>query len=149
MKPPDEGETSGLVVPPSHGPEGEDETSQAGAGEIPEDAIFNPDDPIVRAEGEIPEDAIFSPDEPIARREPGLSKGVAAGIRGGGGRRKPWEGDLAWQIRRTSHLLESLAHALREQGMEALRVHPETDAMDAMLRAFVAGYLVGRLDIRE
>lgn len=149
MKPPDEAEIPQRGAHPLPSSEVEEGASEAGGGEIPEDAIFNPDDPIARPEGEIPEDAIFSPDEPIVRREPGASPGVVTGVGSAGVRRKPWEGDLAWQIRRTSHLLESLAHALREQGLEALRVHPETDPMDAMLRAFVAGYLVGRLDIRE
>jgi hypothetical protein len=33
--------------------------------------------------------------------------------------------------------------------MEALQVHPETEPMDAMLRSYIAGYLVGRTDAEE
>ena len=33
--------------------------------------------------------------------------------------------------------------------MEALRVHPDTAPMDAMLRSYIAGYLVGRDDSQD
>ncbi len=115
---------------------------------IPEDAFYNPDDPIAHTEGVIPEDAIFSPDGPIARQDEGV-EGIVTGMAGEAEEHAVVGGDLAWQIRRTSNILESLSHALREQGMEALRVHPETEPMDAMLRSFVAGFLVGRLEGRE
>lgn len=148
MRTSDEKELAPSVDPSFPGPEEEGRVPEAAAGEIPDDAIFDPDGPIVQPQGEIPDDAIFDPDEPIVRRDSSVQEGVVTGIGGGGARRERWEGDLAWQILRTSHLLESLAQALREHGMEALRIHPQTDPMDAMLRAFVAGYLVGRLDVR-
>ena len=116
-------------------------------GDLPPDALFHPDDPIATAEGDIPPDAFFSPDDPIVRTFEG--EGVVTGMAGASNEFLPTGRDMAWQIQRTANILESLADALRENGMEALRVHPDTDPMDGMLRSFVAGYLVGRLDIRE
>ncbi len=136
------------AVPDAHGPTAGGFDSGEEASSIPEDAFYNPDDPIVAVEGAIPDDAIFSPDDPITRGDDG-EEGVVTGMDGETDEETRSGGDLTWQIRRTSNILESLAHALRDQGMEALRIHPETEPMDAMLRSFVAGYLVGRTDIPD
>jgi hypothetical protein len=101
-------------------------------------------------EGGIPQEAIFSPDEPIVRE--GEERGVVTGMSGvdvrdeaaqGGG------GDLAWEIQHAAHIMTGLAKALQDQGMDALKVDPETEPMDAVLRSFIAGYLVGRTDSPE
>jgi hypothetical protein len=120
---------------------------KTGGGAIPDEAFFSPDDPITQAEGDIPDDAIFSPDEPLIRSDEG--EGVVVGMGGGDDRDYRKGKGLAWEIRNTSAIMESLAKELNEKGMEALRVHPDTVPMDAMLRSYVAGYLVGRLDGEE
>lgn len=117
---------------------------QENANDIPDDAFYSPDDPIAQAEGEIPEDAIFSPDDPLTRTPDG--EGVVTGMDLDDGRRAGRGKGLAWEIRATASLLERFGRELRDQGMEALKVHPEMAPMDAMIRAFVAGYLVGRTD---
>ncbi len=111
---------------------------------IPEDAFFSPDDPIADSEGEIPEDAIFSPDDPLIQSEAG--EGVVTGMGGWAAGPPPDGRGIEWEIRRTADLLKSLERNLREHGMEALRVHPEVEPMDAMLRSFIAGYLVGSME---
>lgn len=126
-----------VAVPDGTGVEEEDTT-------IPEDAFYSPDDPIASSEGDIPEDAIFSPDDPLTRTED--REGEVTGI-GGSAAPPPQKGrGLAWELRYTADLLKALERDLREHGMEALRVHPDTEPMDAMLRSFVAGFLVGRLE---
>lgn len=128
-------------------PSGRQEAEKAGDehGAIPEEAFYSPDDPISRREGGVPEEAFFSPDDPIAGR--GREEGVVTGMAGRAEREMESGGDLTWQIRYISNVLESLAQALREQGIEALRIHPDSDPVDAMLRSFVAGYLVGKTDV--
>ncbi len=131
-------EPSGEGAPNHGGPDPE------GDSRIPEDAFFSPDDPIVLNEGEIPEDAIFSPDDPLTRSDDG--EGIVTGI-GGITEKDTSEGrGLAWEIRHTADILDRLSRELHENGLAALRVHPETEPMDAMLRSFVAGYLVGQMD---
>ncbi len=123
-----------------------DETSdddEFGA-DIPEDAFYSPEDPITGAEGDIPEDAIYSPDDPITRAEP--MEGVVTTMSGLNVSRISGEGDLRWEIRHAANIIEALARNLKEHGMEALRIHPETEPVDAMLRSYIAGYLVGRTD---
>jgi len=122
--------------------EGDDEVMS-----IPDDAFFSPDDPIGRSEGDIPDDAIFSPDGAIGRLDEG--EGVVMGMGGGDDRDYGKGRGLAWEIRNTATLMETLARELREQGMAALRVHAQTQPMDAMLRSYVAGFLVGRMDEEE
>jgi hypothetical protein len=119
-------------------PEGEQEEGDA---IIPEDAFYSPDDPIAVAEGDIPDDAIYSPDEPILRED--TEEGVVTDMGGSTAQRLQATG-LAYEIRKTARILEILGRDLEEHGMEALRIHPETDPMEAMLRSFVAGYLVGQ-----
>ena len=114
---------------------------------IPNEAFFSPDDPIVRSEGEIPDDAIFSPDDPLARSDGG--EGVVTGMAGARGQTQGKERGLAWEIQNTAKLMGTLSRELREQGMEALKVRPGSEPMDAMLRSFVAGFLVGRMDEEE
>jgi hypothetical protein len=98
----------------------------------------------------IPDEAIFSPDDPILRV--GEERGVVTGM---GGEDRGLDapigrmGDLAWEIRHAANIMSGLAEALKEQGMEALKVHSETEPMDAVLRSFIAGYLVGRTDAEE
>lgn len=130
------------AVAPEDVQEGKDE-----AVPFPKDAFFSPDDPIVRSEGEIPDDAIFSPDDPLTRSETG--EGVVTGMAGTRGRTQGKGRGLAWEIQNTAKLMDTLARELREQGMEALKVRPETEPMDAMLRSFIAGFLVGRMDEEE
>lgn len=98
-------------------------------------------------EAGIPEDAIFSPDDPIVRE--GEERGVVTGMGGEdttGGEGSGQAGDLAWEIRHAANIMTGLARALQEQGMDALKVHKETDPIDAVLRSFIAGYLVGRTE---
>lgn len=133
-------EDADVAAPDGSGKEEKDTT-------IPEDAFYSPDDPIALSEGEIPEDAIFSPDDPLTRSEDG--EGVVTGI-GGSALRPPQKGrGLAWELRYTADLLKRLERDLREHGMEALRIHPDTEPMDAMLRSFIAGFLVGRMEGEE
>ena len=133
-------EEADAAVPDGTGAEEEDTT-------LPENAFYSPDDPIARSEGEIPADAIFSPDDPLTRSED--EEGEVTGI-GGSSVRPPQTGrDLVWELRYTADLLKALQRDLREHGMEALRIHPDTEAMDAMLRSFIAGYLVGRMEGEE
>jgi hypothetical protein len=98
----------------------------------------------------IPEEAIFSPDEPIVREgeEPGVVTGMG-GVDARDAAAQGGEGDLAWEIRHAAHIMTGLAKALQDQGMDALKVDPETEPMDAVLRSFIAGYLVGRTDSAE
>jgi len=112
-------------------------------GLFPKDAFFSPDDPIARAEGEIPEDALFSPDDPLKTAP--LEPGVVTRLSGKAGRSPDRPRSLVWRVRLTADLLERLAKDLREQGLEALKVHPESERMDAIIRSFVAGYLVGQM----
>ena len=114
---------------------------------IPDDAFYSPDDPIARPEGAIPDEALYSPDDPIGRSEVGegvvtTMSGLSVGEMGG-------EGDLYWEIRHAANIMDALARDLKEHGMEALKIHPETEPMDAMLRSYIAGYLVGRTDYEE
>jgi hypothetical protein len=98
----------------------------------------------------IPEEAIFSPDEPIIRQ--GEERGIVTGMGGVDDRDQAaqgGEGDLAWEIQHAAHIMTGLAKALRGQGMDALKVDPDTEPMDAVLRSFIAGYLVGRTDSAE
>jgi len=112
-------------------------------GLFPEDAFFSPDDPIARPEGEIPDDALFSPDDPLKREPP--EDGVVTHLSGRADRVPDKPRSLVWRVRLTADLLERLAKDLREQGLEALKVHPESERMDAIIRSFVAGYLVGQM----
>jgi hypothetical protein len=123
------------------------ETGDGSGKAIPDEAFFSPDDPITQAEGAIPNDAIFSPDDPLIRSDD--HEGVVVGMGGGDDRDYRKGKGLAWEIRNTAAIMEALARELNEKGMEALRVHPDTVPMDAMLRSYVAGYLVGRLDGEE
>jgi hypothetical protein len=125
-------------------PEAPLEEDQEETSEIPDDAFYSPDDPIAQAEGEIPDDAIFSPDDPLTRTPDG--EGVVTGMNLEDKHKMGRGKGLAWEIRATASLLEQLGRELRDQGMAALKVHPEMAPMDAMIRGFVAGYLVGQTD---
>jgi len=113
-------------------------------GSIPKSAFYSPDDPIARPEGEIPRDALFSPDDPLKRGEP--EDGVVTGLNGN----LTWSPDfppsLVWKLRHAADLMERLARELREQGLGALKVNPESSPVDALLRSFVGGYLVGKME---
>ena len=134
-------EGSGVAMPDV---EGEEE-----GADIPDDAFYSPDDPIARPEGDIPDDAIFSPDDPIAREDEDLGEGVVTGIGGTMGGEYGVSGNMAYELRHAANIMDALAKAIKEQGVEALRVHPETEPVDAMLRSFVAGFIVGRTDLIE
>ena len=126
----------------------DDPTSDEVLGaDIPDDAFYSPDDPIARREGDIPDDAIYSPDDPITRAE--APEGVVTTMSGLDASQLGGEGELLWEIRRVTNILEALAREMKEHGVEALRVHPESDPMDAMLRSYDACYLVGRTDLEE
>ena len=114
---------------------------------IPPEAIFSPDDPIAQPVGEIPEDAIYFPDEPILINE--VVDGVVTRMSGEDHGDSTVAGNLAWEIRHAANIMNALSRALRERGMEALKLHSETEPMEAALRSFVAGYLVGRMDLRD
>jgi hypothetical protein len=128
------------ALAPDFDPEGSD-------AEIPEDAFYSPDDPIAQREGAIPADAFFSPDDPIFRSGP--VEGVVTTMSGISVGEMRGKGDLRWEIRHAANIMDALARDLKERGMEALRVHPETEPMDAMLRSYIAGFLVGRTDTQE
>lgn len=131
---------------PEAGPDAipEEPGSEEEGSSLPQDALYSPEDPIATPEGEIPDDAIFSPDDPLTRSEGG--EGVVTGMGGStDGTARKGRG-LEWELRYTADLLKNLERGLREQGMEALRVHPDVEPMDAMLRSFIAGFLVGRME---
>jgi len=111
---------------------------------IPHHAFYSPEDPIARSEGEIPREALFSPDDPLKRSDP--SEGVVTRLDGGVGTSPDEVSSLSWKLRTTADLMEALARDLREHGLGALKVRPDTEPMDAMIRSFVAGYLVGKLE---
>ena len=123
---------------------GSDSDAEEGDVQIPDDAFFSPDDPIVRAEGDIPDDAIFSPDGPITQEE--MGEGVVTGIGGSEDREARMVGSLAYELHQAASIMETLARALKEQGVDALRVTPETQPVEAVLKSFLAGYFVGRTD---
>jgi len=127
--------------------EAEGATGEDGAeveDSIPDHAFYSPEDPIARAEGEIPREALFSPDDPLKRSD--LSEGVVTRLDGRVDHSPDEASSLSWKVRMTADLMEALARELREQGLGALKVRPETEPMDAMIRSFVAGYLVGKLE---
>lgn len=121
--------------------------SEADPTSIPDPPDGSGTDPLAPTEGEIPEDAIFSPDDPILINE--VVEGVVTGMAGRSEIDTGAAGDLAWEIRHTANIMNALSKALKEQGMEALKLHPETEPMDAVLRSFVAGYLVGKAGLDE
>jgi len=123
---------------------GESQTTRAADSAFPDEALISPDDPISPVEGDIPEDAIFPPDGPIARKEP--SEGIATGMSGADDPTLRVTSGVIWEIRHTADLLRNLERTLRERGVEALQIHPDVEPMDAMLRSFIAGFLVGRLE---
>jgi hypothetical protein len=114
---------------------------------IPDGAFYSPDDPIASSEGDIPDDAFFSPDDPLTLETGG--EGVVTGMGGADDQSMGKGGGLVWEIMNTAALMERLGRDLRDHGMEALRVYPETEPMDALLRSFVAGFLVGKMEEEE
>lgn len=125
----------------------EEESPEPESSPIPPEAIFSPDDPIAQPVGEIPEDAIYSPDDPILIKE--VVDGVVTRMSGKEHGDPRASGNLAWEIRHAANIMNALSQALRERGVEALKLRPETEPLDAILRSFVAGYLVGRTDRRD
>jgi len=127
------------------------ETEGQGTGsELLAEALAALEGSAASVEGVIPEEAIFSPDDPIVKE--GEERGVVTGMGGEGMPSDPSPeqiGDLAWEIRHAANIMNGLASALKEQGMDALKVHSETEPMDAVLRSFIAGYLVGRTESEE
>jgi hypothetical protein len=136
--------------PPGEPRDDEEEGAEANAeghAAFHRDALYSPDDAIARPEGEIPKDAIYSPDDPIVREQ--KTGGVVMGMAGEEDE-EPLSGEeLIRQIHHMAHVLETLARDLQERGMEALRLRPDSDPADAMLRTFVGGYLVGRSDVQD
>lgn len=126
---------------------GNSQTPEETASTIPDEALYSPDDPISPMEGEIPEDAIFPPDGPIAREE--SEEGIVTGMSGVDDPALRVSSGVLWEIRHTADLLRNLERTLREKGVEALHIHPDVEPMDAMLRSFIAGFLVGRLEGRK
>lgn len=121
------------------------EAAEPGGG-IPAEAVYSPDDPIAKEEGEIPLDAIYFPDDPIL-----VNKAVDGVVTGMAGNSRPdagGEGDLSWQIQHAARIMNALSKALKEQGLEALKVDPDIEPIDAVLRSFVAGYLIGKTDLQ-
>ena len=124
-----------------------DEDEENGA--LPDGALIMPDEPIRHSARGVPEAAFISPDEPMVRSE---AKGVVTGIAGMSEKKKVSARNLAagsrdWNIRHAADILDQLSTDLREQGVEALRTHPEMEPMDSMLRGLVAGFLLGRQEI--
>ena len=137
----------------------EDPKNQAGAGSegadpddpreeekqsVPSNAFYSPDDPIAQPEGEIPSEALFSPDEPLRREK--TEEGVVTRLNGNLTRSPDIPPSLVWKIRHTADLMETLSRELRERGLEALEVHPDSGPVDVLIRSFVAGYLVGQME---
>ncbi len=127
-----------------------EETAQGTGSELLDEALAALEGSAVSVEGVIPEEAMFSPDDPILKV--GEERGVVTGM---GGEDRPSDpslervGDLAWEIRHAANIMKGLATSLKEHGMDALKVHSDTEPMDAVLRSFIAGYLVGRTDPEE
>jgi len=121
-----------------------EDAGEEGHSSFPPHAFYSPDDPIVEPEGEIPREALFSPDEPLRREE--AEEGVVTRLNGNLTRSPDLHRSLAWKLRHTADLMESLSRELREQGLNALKVHPDSGPVDAMLRSFVAGYLAGQME---
>jgi len=127
-----------------------EDRGESNGSSLLDEALAALDDPSSSDVDAIPEEAIFSPDDPILRE--GEERGVVTGMGGaheGSAPEFEGMGDLAWEIRHAANIMTGLATALKEQGMEALKVHSETEPMDAVLRSFIAGYLVGRTDTEE
>ncbi len=127
-----------------------DEERQGTGSELLDEALAALEGSAASVEGVIPEEAMFSPDDPILKE--GEERGIVTGM---GGDNRPSDpslervGDLAWEIRHAANIMNGLATALKEHGMDALKVHSETEPMDAVLRSFIAGYLVGRTGPEE
>ena len=111
---------------------------------VPQSAFYSPDDPIASPEGDIPPEALFSPDGPLRIDEP--EEGVVTRLSGRPTRSMDKPRSLTWRVRLTADLLEALSRDLKERGLEALKIHPKSERMDAVLRSFIAGYLVGQMD---
>jgi len=132
-----------------------------GDGKIPADAIFSPDDKVVRVNAIVPEDAFFSPDQPVVRQAPptkpedfeAVMKGLAADddndvvvtgmgldshMRGGG--EKAIEDP---HVERLYVSLRALTKGVRERGEAGLRTSPEMSRFEATLRGYCVGYLAG------
>jgi hypothetical protein len=134
----DEAEVAEVVAPEGAAENADREVS------IPDDAFFSPDGPIALAEGDIPPDAFYSPDDPLAADDDG--EGIVTGMDGVDARNLGKGRGLLWEMMNTAAIMERLGRDLREHGMGALKVHPETEPMEAMLRSFVAGFLVGQIE---
>ena len=120
------------------------ESAEEGRDAIPPQAFYSPDDPIARPEGEIPSEAMFSPDEPLRREED--EEGVVTRLNGNFTHPPEIAPSLVWKLRHTADLMENLAQELREQGLGALKVNPDSGPVDTMIRSFLAGYLVGQME---
>jgi hypothetical protein len=114
---------------------------------LPAHAFYSPDDPIARPEGEIPREALFSPDDPLRREE--TEEGVVTRLNGNLSRPPDVPPSLAWKLRNTADLMENFSRELRERGLEALKVSPDSGPVDVLIRSFVAGYLVGQMEDQE
>lgn len=124
-----------------------DEPAEGRPNSFPPHAFFFPDDPIAKPEGEIPREALFSPDEPLRREEE--VEGAVTRLNGNLTRSPDVPPSLAGKLRHTADLMESFSRELREQGLEALKVRPDSGPIDVMIRSFVAGYLVGQIEDEE
>lgn len=123
------------------GPEGSEEGSK---DPIPREALFSPDEPIARPEGYIPGHALFSPDDPVRQDDSG--EGIVTNLGGREIKNAAEARSLLWEVRVAADLMETLARDLREEGLGALKLNPGAEPLDVMIRSFVAGYLIGKLD---
>ena len=125
---------------------GEPHEAPEGEGSIPEDAIHDPDDPVVRLEpptvppdfeavmkgvgslertmGEVSVTGMGN--DPHVRPDPGL------------------EPQADPHVAELSAALERLRRGLASRGEAALKVDPDMSRFDATLRAYCVGYLAGR-----
>ncbi len=115
---------------------------------VPADAFISPDEPIRRSDEW--DEALISPDDPIVRREPprAPADGDDVEVTGIGAGERVYPDEVLSanpiDVERLAGRLETLARDLREKGAAALRVPPDADGTDAVLRAFLSGYLEGR-----
>jgi hypothetical protein len=129
---------------PTH--DARDPTEEEGEGAIPEDAIHDPDDPVLRVEPPtVPPDfeAVMSGVGSLERR---MGEVSVTGM-GNDPHLRPdpsLEPCVDEHVAELSAALERLRRGLASRGEAALKVDPDMSRFDATLRAYCVGYLAGR-----
>ncbi len=87
---------------------------------------------------DIPEEAFISPDEPIERADD--DGGVVVGMDGSSEHESvPFSG-VHLEPEQMAAVLEDVAAALKEHGINGLRPTPGTPHFESVLKAYIAGY---------